>query len=99
MIIKNRKEKTCIRTDVAIPADRNVIQKEPEGKLKVFMYVDTSNVELEMYYYTASNWSHRNCNKYFEEKFGSHARKTFNRFTTTDSSTCNITHNTESTAV
>jgi hypothetical protein len=33
------------------------------------------------------------------QKFGSHTMKTFNRFTITDSSTCNITHNTESTAV
>jgi hypothetical protein len=29
-IIKNKKEKTCILTDVAIPADRNATQKEAE---------------------------------------------------------------------
>ena len=34
MIIKNKKEKTCTLTDVAIPADRNVVQKETEKKLK-----------------------------------------------------------------
>jgi hypothetical protein len=34
IIIKNRKEKTCIMTDVAIPADRNVTQKEAERKIK-----------------------------------------------------------------
>jgi hypothetical protein len=33
-IIKNKKEKTCILVDVAIPADRNVTQKEAEKKLK-----------------------------------------------------------------
>ena len=33
-IIKNTKEKTCTLTDVAIPADRNVVQKEAEKKLK-----------------------------------------------------------------
>jgi len=33
------------------------------------------------------------------KKFGSHTRKTFDRFTTKDSCTRNITHNTESTAV
>ena len=33
------------------------------------------------------------------EKFGSGSRKTFDRFTTKDSYTWNITHNTESTAV
>jgi hypothetical protein len=31
IIIKNkRKKKTCTRIDVAIPADRNVVQKEAE---------------------------------------------------------------------
>jgi hypothetical protein len=30
MIIKNKKEKTSILRDVAIPADRNVTQKEAE---------------------------------------------------------------------
>jgi hypothetical protein len=33
-IIKKEKEKTCILINVAIPADRNVIQKEAEKKLK-----------------------------------------------------------------
>jgi len=30
IIIRNRKEKTCTLIDVAIPADRNVVQKEAE---------------------------------------------------------------------
>jgi len=34
IIIKNKKEKTYILIDVAIPADRNVVQKEVEKKLK-----------------------------------------------------------------
>jgi len=34
MIIKNNKEKRCTLIDVAIPADRNVVQKEAEKKLK-----------------------------------------------------------------
>ena len=34
IIIKNNKEKTCTLIDVAIPADRNVVQKEMEKKLK-----------------------------------------------------------------
>ena len=33
IIIKNKKEKTCTLIDVAIPADRNVVQKEAERKL------------------------------------------------------------------
>ena len=34
IIIKNKKEKTCKLIDVTIPADRNVVQKEAEKKLK-----------------------------------------------------------------
>jgi len=34
IIMKNKKEKTYILIDVAIPADRNVVQKEKEKKLK-----------------------------------------------------------------
>ena len=34
IIIKNTKEKTCTLIDVAIPADRNVVQKEAGKKLK-----------------------------------------------------------------
>jgi hypothetical protein len=34
IIIKNKKEKTRTLIDVAIPADRNVVQKEAENKLK-----------------------------------------------------------------
>jgi hypothetical protein len=34
IIIKNQKEKTCTPIDMAMPADRNVVQKEAEKKLK-----------------------------------------------------------------
>jgi hypothetical protein len=34
IIFKNKKEKTCTLIDVAIPADRNVVQKKAEKKLK-----------------------------------------------------------------
>jgi hypothetical protein len=34
IIIKNKKEGTCALIDVVIPADRNVVQKEAEKKLK-----------------------------------------------------------------
>jgi len=63
------------------------------------MYRDTTNVEPEMYDYTSNNWSHRNSNEKLKEKFGNCTRKTLDRFTTKDSYTWNITHNTESTAV
>jgi hypothetical protein len=45
--IKNKKEKICALVDVAIPADRNVVQREAEKNLK-YMYRDTTNVEPEM---------------------------------------------------
>jgi hypothetical protein len=34
IIIKNKKVKTCLLIDVAIPSDKNIIQKEAEKKLK-----------------------------------------------------------------
>jgi len=52
-----------------------------------------------MYDYTSNNWSHWNSNEKLKEKFGRHTRKTFDRFTTKDSYTWSIAHNTESTAV
>jgi hypothetical protein len=49
--------------------------------------------------YTSNNWSHWNINEKLKEKCGSSNRKTFDRFTTKDSYTGNITHKTVSTAV
>ena len=63
------------------------------------MYRDTMSVVLEMYYYTSNIWSHWNSNEKLKEKSGSCTSKTFDRFSTKDSYTWNITHNTESTAV
>jgi hypothetical protein len=34
IIVKYKKDKTCLLIDVAIPSDKNVIQKEAEKKLK-----------------------------------------------------------------
>jgi len=53
----------------------------------------------EMYDSTSNNWSHWNSNRKLKEKFGSCTGKTFDRITTKDSYTWNITHNMESTAV
>ena len=39
IIIKNQKEKTCTLIDVAIPADRNVLQKERKRSLNGRVYV------------------------------------------------------------
>ena len=70
-----------------------------EDKVQEFINRDTTNVEPEMYDYTSNNWSHWNSNEKLKEKFGSCTRKTFDRFTTRDSYTWNITHNTENTVV
>jgi len=48
---------------------------------------------------TGNNCSQLNSRNSFQEKFGSHRRKTLNRLTTKDSRIWNITHNRESTAV
>jgi len=70
-----------------------------EVKIQEFMYRDTTNVEPEMYDCTSNNWSHWNSNEKFKEKFGNYTRKTLDWFTTKDSYTWNITHNTESTSM
>jgi len=67
--------------------------------IEEFMSGDERNVEYEMYDHTDNNWSHRNSNKRFKDSCGSHSGKTFILFTTKDSYTWNITHNTESPAV
>jgi len=70
-----------------------------EVKIQEFMYRDTTNMRPEIYDCTSNTWIHWNSNEKPKEKFRSCTRKTFNRFTTKDSYTWNITHNTESTAV
>jgi len=70
-----------------------------EVKIQEFMYKETTNVEPEMYDYTSNNWNQWNSNEKLKETFGNCTRKTFNRFTTKDSYTWNITHNTEITTV
>ena len=68
-----------------------------EVKIQEFVYRDTTNVEPEMYDCTSNNWSHWNSNEKLKGKFGNYTRKTLDRFTTKDSYTWNIIHNTEST--
>jgi hypothetical protein len=34
IIVKIKKDKTCLLIDVAIPSDKNIIQKDAEKKLK-----------------------------------------------------------------
>jgi hypothetical protein len=59
IIIKNKKEKTCVLIGVAIPVDRNIMQKEAEKtKIKDFMYSDTVNLEHEMYIVLVIIWAY-----------------------------------------
>ena len=100
IIINNKKEKTPILIDVAMPTDRNVVQKEAEKKLKYqSLCMEIPNARPEMQDYTSNNWSHQNCNKRFKGKFGSSTWKIVGRFTTKDSCTWNITYNMERVAV
>ena len=70
-----------------------------EVKIQQFRYRDITKVEPEIYDCISNNWSHWDSNEKLKEKFRSCTRKTLNRFSTKDSYTWNITHNTESTAV
>jgi hypothetical protein len=57
------------------------------------------NVEHEMFCYTSNHWSHRNCNYRTEKVSGNNTRKAFNRFSTKNSCTRNITHYKESATI
>jgi hypothetical protein len=78
------KHKICLLIDVAIPSDRNVIQKESEKKLKY------KNLSIEI----QRMWKMK-CfvipviigatgivTKELKKKSGNHIRKAFNRFST-----------------
>jgi len=101
IIIKNKKEKTCTLIDVAIPADRNVVQKEGEKKLKYkSVWVEIQRMwNLKCTIIPVIIGATGIVTRSLRKNFGSCTRKTFDRFTTKDSYTWNITHNTESTAV
>jgi hypothetical protein len=62
--IKNKKYKICLLIYVAIPPDRNVIQKESEKKLKYkkYKYRNSANVEYGLHCHTGNNWGQGNCN-------------------------------------
>jgi len=74
-------------------------RKWKKVKIQEFMCKDTIKVKPETYDYTSNNWNHWNSNEKLKEKFGICTRKIFDRFTTKESYTWTITHNTERTAV
>jgi hypothetical protein len=83
-----------IMENVALPGQKyHAKGRRKETKIQKFMYRDTTSVEHEMCDRTVNNCSHRNGNNRLKTP-----RKTFKIFSTKDSCTCNMTHNTESTA-
>jgi hypothetical protein len=50
IIVKNKKDRTCLLSDVAISSDRNVIQREAEKKLKY------KNLSIEKLYASILWW-------------------------------------------
>jgi hypothetical protein len=86
--------------DVAIPSNKNVIQKEAEKKLK---YKNLS-IEIQrmwkMKYFVIPViiGGHRNCEQKFTKISGNNTRTTLNRFPTKNCHARNITHHKESAA-
>ena len=101
IIIKNKKENTCTLIDVTIPADRNAVQKEAEKKLKYkSLCIEIQRMwNLKCRIIPVITGTTGMVTRSLRKKFGSCTRKTFDRFTTKDSYTWNITQNTESTAL
>ena len=101
IIIKNNEDKTCTLIDVAILADRNVVQKEAEKKLNYKrLCIEIQRMwNLKCTIISVIIGATGIVTRSLREKFRSCARKTFDRFTTKDSCTWNITRSAESTAV
>jgi hypothetical protein len=102
IIIKNMKDKICLLMDVALPSDRNVIQRESEKKLK---YKNIISLEIQ------GMWNMK-CfaipvitgatgivTKGQKKISGNDTRKSFNRFSTKKICTRNITHYKESVTI
>jgi len=85
---------------VAIPADRNVVKKEAEKKLKYMsLCIEIQRMwDLKCTVVPVIIGATGIVTRSLRKKFGSCTRKTFDRFTTKDSYNWNITRNTESTA-
>ena len=84
---------------MAIPADRNVVQKEAEKKIKYkSLCIEIQRMwNLKCMIILVIIAATRIVTKIV--KIGSHTRKKFNRSTIKDSYTLNMTNNMESTAV
>jgi hypothetical protein len=102
IIIKNKKDKICLLIDVAIPSDRNVVNKEAKKKLK---YKNLS-IEIQQMWNMkclviavvigATGIVTKGLKKYLETIPGKHSIDSLQK---KNSSTGNITYNKESTTV
>jgi len=99
--IKNKKGKTCALIGVTITADRNVVQKEAEKKLKYkCLCIEIQRMwNMKFTIIPVIIGATGIVTRSLSKKFGRCARKTLDRFTTNDVYTWNITYNMESTAV
>jgi hypothetical protein len=86
---------------VAILADRNVVQKEAEKKLKYeSLCIEIQRMwNLKRTIIPVTIGATGIVTRSLRKNFGRYTRTTFDRFTTKDSYTWNITHNTEIIAV
>jgi len=86
---------------VAIPVDRNVVQKEAEEKLKYkSLCIEIQRMwNLKCMIIPVIIGGTGTVTKGLRKNLQSHTWKTVDRDTTKDSSSRNITHNTESTAI
>jgi hypothetical protein len=60
IIVKNKEDRTCLLTDVAIPSGGNVIQKEAKNKLK-YKNLSTEIQQMWNMKCFVNHWGHGNC--------------------------------------
>jgi hypothetical protein len=98
IIIKNKKDKICLLIDVAIPSDKNVLQKEAENKLKYkYLSIEIKRMwNMKCFVLPVINGATGIVSKSLQKISGNNNRTTLNRFFTKNCHTRNITHHKES---
>jgi hypothetical protein len=101
IIFKNMKDKICLLIDVAIPSDRNVIQKESENKLKYKnLSIGIQRMwNMKCFVIPVITGATGTVTVGLKKISGNNTRKAFNRFSTKNSCTRNITHYKESATI
>jgi hypothetical protein len=101
IIIKNMRDKICLLIDVAIPSDRNAIQKESEQKLKYKnLSIEIQRMwNMECFAIPVIIGTTGIVTKGLKKISGNNTRKAFSRFSTKNSRARNITHYKESATI